>query len=224
MTMTYLISSTGLSARIHELPGREPFMLAADLADAYATETRNIVQAAKRNPERFPEDFAFELTERELERLRSQNVISDQTRYLPLAFTHAGALALSGVLKTPTAAEVSVAIHRGFAAMERRALETMRYTMLRLQIEAKARSGLRSKLIDGARAGLTFDAIWRMTSTSQVKLAQIARDCVGLGLIDALPEGTPPAEQDLFASLPGLCSSGTPAAPRPQADATYVQA
>lgn len=197
--MTYLISSTGLSARIHELPGREPFMLAADLAEAYGTRTSAITQAVRRNPKRFPERYAFRLTEAETEQLKTQNVSSSMANTaLPMAFNHAGAYALSAVLKTDVAAEVSVIIYDTFAAMERQAFDSMRYTMLRLQLDAKLKSGLRVKLIDGVRSGLSFDAIWRMTSASQPKMAQVARDCLGLGLIEALPPGTPPAEHDLF--------------------------
>jgi hypothetical protein len=199
--MTYLMTTGGESARIHTLPGREPFMLDADLAVIYETKTKRIGEAVGRNLDRFPEDFAFGLTMTELELLRSQNATSSGwggARYLPLAFTHAGALALSGVLKTPVAAAVSVMVHRGFAAMERQAFDQLRYTVISLQIEAKARSGLRVKMVDGARAGLSFDAIWRMTAASRPKLEKVAHECLALGLIDRLPEGTPLGEADLF--------------------------
>ena len=199
--MTYLMELQGHSARIHELPGREPFMLAADLAEIYGTETRNLAQAVSRNPDRFPEDFAFRLTEAETAAMWSQNVITSQgarTDLLPLAFTHAGALALSGVLKTPVAAQVSVIVHRGFAAMERHAFEALRHAVIGLRIEATKRSPLRVQLIDGAAAGLSFDAIWRLGRATQPRLAHVARECLALGLIDRLPDGTPPAEHDLF--------------------------
>ena len=205
--MTYLQTSTGLTARIHSLPGREPFMLAADLAAVYETETENVTRAVRRNPDRFPPHHAFRLTEAELVDLRRQNgganMISSLDRTLPLAFTLAGATGLSAVLKTPVAARVHVMVHDAFAAMQRDQMDAMRYTMVRLQLQAKRQSPVRVTIIDGAAAGLTFDAIWRMTSLSQPKLAQIARDLMGMGLIAALPDGTPPAEQDLFAAAGG---------------------
>lgn len=198
--MTMLISSTGLSARIHTLPGREPFMLAADLAEAYGTQTDRINEQVKRNPNRFPDDFAFRLTEAEKSTLIPQNAVSNRAnRDLPLAFTHAGAIALSGVLKTPIAAEVSVIVHRTFAAMEKRAFEQMRHTVFGLQNEVKRRSGLRVLVVDGTLAGQSFDAIWRNSNVSRPKLARVARECLALGLIEQLPMGLSSALQpDLF--------------------------
>lgn len=198
--MTYLMQMQGHTARIHSLPGREPFMLAADLAEIYGTEHRRVSEAVKRNLDRFPDDFAFHLTLEEADRLPQNATTSpgQRTDLRPLVFTHAGALALSGVLKTPVAAQVSVIVHRGFAAMERHAFEALHHAVIGLRIEAKKRSPLRVQLIDGAAAGLSFDAIWRLGRATQPRLAHVARECLALGLIDALPEGTPPADHDLF--------------------------
>lgn len=194
-----LISSTGLSAPIHNLPGREPFMLAADLAEPYGTRTDLIGLAVKRNPDRFPEDFAFRLTETETEQLKTQNALSSMAnKALPLAFTHAGAIALSGVLKTPVAAEVSVTVHRTFAALEKRAFDQMRYHLIAAQLDTKARSARRVKVVDGTKAGLSFEAIWRMGAISKAKLADLVHECMALGLIDRLPAGTPMPMATLF--------------------------
>lgn len=199
--MEYLISTTGLCARIHRLPGREPFMLAADLAEAYETSTKRIVEQVKRNPDRFPPHHAFRLTEAEMMTVRSQNATELDGRDAPLAFTRAGATGLSAVLKTAVAARVHVIMNDTFSAMEKQAFDQMRYTMLSLQIEVKARSALRVKLIDGINQGMAFDAIWRMTGASKPKLAKVARECVALGLIDALPVGTPEPHPDLFLGM-----------------------
>lgn len=190
--MTTLISSTGLSARILTLPGREPFMLAADLAEAYGTETRAVVQAVNRHPLRFPSDFAFQLSAAELGSLRSQKVISDQTRYGPLAFTRAGALALSGVLKTPLAAEVSVTVHRAFAAMEQRAYARLHALVAGIRTDAVAAKPIYAKVRLAASEGMSFLALWRRTSYSKAKLALAVHEMVEQKLLAEPLAHTPP--------------------------------
>lgn len=196
--MTYLISSTGLSARIHHLPGREPFMLAADLAEAYETRTNAISQAVRRNTNRFPERFAFRLREAEMEALKTQNVLSTKSnRDLPLAFTHAGAMMLSAVLKTPVAAEVSVIIHDTFAAMEQRAFTQMRATMAKLRCDVLRLKPIYTRVVTAAQEGWTFEQTWRMFNHPRHKLEQAVRECVGMGLIAAPLAGM---QTDLFAA------------------------
>lgn len=94
-------------------------MLDADLADLYQVETRVLNQAVRRNRERFPEDFMFEINEVEVEILRSQTVISSWggRRYLPYAFTEQGVAMLSSVLKSPLAVQVNIAIMRTFVRL-----------------------------------------------------------------------------------------------------------
>lgn len=97
-------------------------MLDNDLAEIYQVETRALNQAVKRNIERFPDDFMFQLTQSEWENLKSQNVISSQhggRRTLPYAFTEQGVSGLSGVLKSETAAKMHVAIMRAFVRMRK---------------------------------------------------------------------------------------------------------
>jgi hypothetical protein len=111
--MTTLFDIAGREARIHTLPNRPPFMLAADLAEIYGTNVSALNQAVKRNPDRFPDDFCFRLTEAEEEAMWSKNVITSARKrnyYRLLVFTHIGAYALSGVLKSEVAAQVSVAM------------------------------------------------------------------------------------------------------------------
>ena len=96
-------------------------MIDRDLAELYGTETKVLNQAVKRNIERFPEDFMFQLNDEEFSVLRSQIVTSKtETRggrqYLPYAFTEQGVAMLSSVLKSPTAIEVNIQIMRAFVA------------------------------------------------------------------------------------------------------------
>jgi hypothetical protein len=99
----------------------ERVMLDADLAALYAVETRVLVQAVKRNLDRFPGDFMFQLTNEELTILRSQFVISSWggRRSTPHAFTEQGVAMLSSVLKSPRAIAVNIEIVRAFVKLRR---------------------------------------------------------------------------------------------------------
>ena len=99
----------------------ENVMLDAALAELYGVETRTLVQAVKRNAERFPEDFMFQLSNKEFENLRSQIVMSSWggRRYPPYAFTEQGVAMLSGVFRSKTAVKVHVAIMRTFVRLRR---------------------------------------------------------------------------------------------------------
>ena len=95
-------------------------MLDRDLAELYGVETRVLKQAVRRNAERFPDDFMFVLTKEELEELVSQNVIPHKGIFggaAPMAFTEQGVAMLSGVLRSPRAVEVNVAIMRTFVQL-----------------------------------------------------------------------------------------------------------
>jgi len=92
-------------------------MIDADLAVLYGVETGALVRAVKRNIDRFPEDFIFQLSADENESLRCQIGISKGRggrRYAPYAFTEHGTLMLSGILNSPRAKEISVLIIRAF--------------------------------------------------------------------------------------------------------------
>ena len=89
----------------------------ADLATIYAVKTRHLNQQVKRNPERFPEDFVFQLTEEESKKLDHVPAANEQhggRRYRPYAFTEQGAGMLASVLRGPTASRVVIEILRGF--------------------------------------------------------------------------------------------------------------
>ena len=95
-------------------------MLSFHLAKLYGVEVRNLVQAVKRNIDRFPEDFMFQLSWEELENSRSQIVTLKQGRnvkYLPYAFTEQGVAMLSSVLRSKKAVQVNIAIMRAFVKL-----------------------------------------------------------------------------------------------------------
>ncbi len=96
-------------------------MLDADLAALYGVDTRTLVQAVRRNVERFPVDFMFQLTKPEFEDLRSQIVISSWggRRYPPYAFTEQGVAMLSSVLRSERAIRVNIEIMRAFVELRR---------------------------------------------------------------------------------------------------------
>ena len=95
-------------------------MLSPHLADLYGVETRVLVQAVKRNMDRFPEDFMFQLTDREFTNLKSQIVISSwggSRRAKPYAFTEQGVAMLSSVLRSKRAVQVNIEIMRAFVRL-----------------------------------------------------------------------------------------------------------
>ena len=101
--------------KIFEIRGYK-VMLDFDLALMYGVETKVLKQSIRRNINRFPEDFMFELNELEFKSLRSQIVTSNKggSRYMPFAFTEQGIAMLSSVLNSEKAIEVNIAIIRAF--------------------------------------------------------------------------------------------------------------
>ncbi len=98
-------------------------MLDSDLADMYGVLTKRLNEQVQRNAERFPEDFAFQLTQQEVANLKSQIATSSSghggRRKLPWAFTEHGVAMLSSVLNSPTAVRVNIQIIRAFVRMRR---------------------------------------------------------------------------------------------------------
>src|SRR3954468_22739702 len=108
-----------VSDKIYSIRGHR-VMLDFDLALLYRVETRALKQAVKRNQDRFPDDFMFQLTEIEIENLVSQNVIPSKGRLggaVPFAFTEQGVAMLSGVLRSKAAVHVHISIMRAFVQM-----------------------------------------------------------------------------------------------------------
>lgn len=119
-------------------------MLDSDLSALYGVETRRLNEQVKRNIERFPDDFMFQLRKEELDNLMSQNATSSWggTRKQPYAFTEQGIAMLSTVLKSQTAVEVNIRIMRAFITMRRfiatnaqlfQRLETIEYHQLEMK-------------------------------------------------------------------------------------------
>ena len=105
-------------SQIYFIRGRK-VMFDSDLARIYGVETRILNQAVKRNANRFPIDFMFQLTQEELSDLMSQIVISSWggRRKLPFAFTEHGALMLASVLNSPSAIAASIYVVRAFVKL-----------------------------------------------------------------------------------------------------------
>jgi hypothetical protein len=123
-----------IASKIFLIRGQK-VMLDRDLAELYGVQTKVLKQAVRRNSDRFPSDFMFELTKKEFENLRSQIVTSSWggLRYLPMAFTEQGVAMLSSVLNSKRAIQVNIQIMRTFSQL-RRMLET--HKDLKRKIEA----------------------------------------------------------------------------------------
>ena len=99
-------------------------MLDFDLAELYETETKRLEEAVRRNPDRFPPDFMFELDKKEWNILRTQFATSSWggTRYQPFAFTEHGVAMLASVLNSPKAIQINIQIVRAFILLRQYAL------------------------------------------------------------------------------------------------------
>lgn len=122
-------------------------LLDADLAALYGVETKVLLQAVKRNHERFPDDFMFQLTTDEFNDLRSQLVTSSWggRRYRPYAFTEQGVAMLSSVLRSPQAIAVNIEIMRAFVRL-RELLASHKALAKRLE-ELEAKTDTRFKQV-----------------------------------------------------------------------------
>jgi ORF6N domain len=118
-TSNLAIPAERIERRILLVRGQK-VMLSTDLAELYGVAPRVLVQAVKRNHERFPEDFMFQLTKEEYGNLKSQFVISSwggARRAAPYAFTEQGVAMLSSVLRSKRAVAVNIAIMRAFVKL-----------------------------------------------------------------------------------------------------------
>ncbi|MGP0101274.1 MAG: ORF6N domain-containing protein [Solirubrobacteraceae bacterium] len=111
-------------------------LLDEDLADLYGVQTGRLVQQVKRNIDRFPSDFMFQLTTDEVTALRSRSATSKEgrggRRYAPYVFTEQGVAMLSGVLRSETAVAVNIAVMRAFVELRRAAAS---YTAIERRLE-----------------------------------------------------------------------------------------
>ncbi|WP_136667762.1 ORF6N domain-containing protein [Flavobacterium sp. H122] len=123
-----------ISDKIYFIRGQK-VMLDKDLAGLYQVETKNLKRQVRRNIERFPEDFMFELTDFEMDSLRSQFGTlkrGQHSKYALMAFTENGVSMLSSVLNSPTAIKVNIQIIRVFTKIREALNDTL---SLKLEIE-----------------------------------------------------------------------------------------
>jgi phage regulator Rha-like protein len=117
-----IVPSALISQKIFFLRGTR-IMLDADLAQLYGVATKNLNKAVKRNANRFPSDFMFRLSSKEMRNLRFQIVTSRGAhggrRYAPYAFTEQGVAMLSSVLRSSRAVQVNAAIMRTFVRIRK---------------------------------------------------------------------------------------------------------
>lgn len=127
--------------KIYNIRGQK-VMLDSDLAELYGIETKRLKEQVRRNIERFPSHFMFELNKDEYENLRSQIATLKQgehSKYLPFAFTEHGVLMLSNVLKSGRAIEMSIKIIDVFVKL-REMILTQKDIMLKLEVLEKQTS------------------------------------------------------------------------------------
>lgn len=180
--MTHIIPKPENLASLVLAVRGEKVLLDSDLAELYGVEARALNQAVARNRNRFPDDFMFQLTPEEWERVRSQTVMSSKEgeplrsqtviskgkggrRYIPYAFTEQGVAMLSSVLRSQRAVEVNIAIMRTFVQL-RRLMDSNRD--LARRIEAM-------EMRYDEQFSAVFDAIKQLISDDQAKKSKPSR-------------------------------------------------
>ncbi len=140
MDSRIILSEETISNNIYFIRNQK-VMLDRDLAKLYGIETKRLKEQVKRNRNRFPEDFMFELTKEEFENWRSQFATSNSEkmglRYAPMAFTEHGILMLSSVLNSDKAIQTNIQIMRIFAKVRQMLLDTTEMKLDIAQIQKK---------------------------------------------------------------------------------------
>ena len=133
MTEKIIIPYDSISSKIY-LIRFQKVMLDKDLSELYAVENKQLKRQVRRNIERFPEDFMFDLNQVEFDNVRSQIGTSSWggTRYMPMAFAEQGVAMLSSVLNSPTAIKVNIQIIRVFTKIRAMLTDTL---SMKLEIE-----------------------------------------------------------------------------------------
>ena len=130
-----MIPDERIIAKIYQIRSQK-VMVDRDLAELYGVNTKVLKQSVRRNLQRFPEDFMFEMTKEELENWRSHFVTSNSDkmglRYSPMVFSEHGVLMLSSVLNSPKAIQVNIQIMRIFTKIRAIFTDTL---SLKLEIE-----------------------------------------------------------------------------------------
>jgi len=138
-----LVAEQKILNQIYVIRGQK-VMLDRDLAELYGVETKRLKEQVKRNSKRFPKDFMFTLTRKELDNLRSQFATSSWggTRYMPIVFTEQGVAMLSSILNSDTAIAVNIRIIRVFTRLREYAVthKDILLQLARLEKEVKGNS------------------------------------------------------------------------------------
>ena len=187
---------TTIQSKIHEIRGQQ-VMLDFDLAALYQVETKVLKQAVRRNIERFPEDFIFEISNEEYNSLkislRSQIVTLEidgrgkYPKYPPFAFTEMGVAMLSSVLRSGSAIQVNIAIMRAFVAMRNYLTQASQHSAelaemrSRLQLIEHVRENLKAMNDMSEDIGKDIDAIYEAIGALSVKLPQIRQEPQKIG-------------------------------------------
>ena len=196
-----------IKRKIYEIRGRR-VMLDSDLAALYCVETKNLNRSVKRNIDRFPDDFMFQLTKEEYDSIRCQNftlksedtgspiVIASQnviinkggrgqhSKYLPYAFTREGIAMLSGLLRSEVAIQANISIMRAFFQMQE-ALVIVSNTQLQLE---QIRSEIKQLRTDMNDSLADQNEINEMTRAQLDAISDVLTDLQSQGGTTALPE------------------------------------
>jgi phage regulator Rha-like protein len=159
-----------IQSKIFELRGFK-VMLDSDLAELYETETKRLKEAVRRNINRFPPDFMFELDKNELESLRTQIASSNRggTRYMPFAFTEQGVAMLASVLNSAKAIEVNIQIVRAFVYLRQYALTHADLTTKLKELESRYNKQFKD----------VYEALNYLLNKDKHKIEQIQRNRIG---------------------------------------------
>lgn len=155
---TAIVPFERIATAIHLIHGQK-VMLDRDLAALYGVETRALNQAVKRNRDRFPGDFMFELTREEIRNISQSVTCSATLKHAPrvFAFTEQGVAMLSGVLHSRQAVEVNIAIMRAFVRLRKFLASQTKLGRKLREMERKVESHHESILV-------LFEAIQQLTS------------------------------------------------------------
>ena len=161
--------------RIYQVRGHQ-VMLDSDLAELYETETKRLKEAVRRNMDRFPKDFMFELTRDEYNSLRTQFVTLEKgkgkySKFSPFAFTEQGVAMLSSVLNSPKAIQVNIAIMRAFVFLRQYAMSHKDLTDKLKELETKYDKQFKD----------VYEAINYMLQKDKLETKQKERRRIGFG-------------------------------------------
>ena len=164
MSVSTFLSQETIERKIYFIRGKK-VMLGSDLADLYDVEAKVMHRAVKRNADRFPADFMFQLTNKEVTDLRCQFGTSSWggQRYLPYAFTEHGILMLSSILNSQRAVQVNIQIMRTYVRLRE---------LLSAHKDLKKKIGEMEKKYD-SQFKVVFDAIREILSTDKKSKKQI---------------------------------------------------